>query len=61
MGLSADQFKILPFELTSEMIDAGVEALCEFQDDDGSTLSERVVEVFLHMMSRRPKEYGLTG
>lgn len=39
-------------EITPEMIDAGVSALAEFQEGDGSTLAERVSEVFLHMISR---------
>lgn len=42
--------------LTPEMIEAGVMALAEFEDGDGSTLAERVTEVFLHMLSERPKQ-----
>lgn len=42
--------------LTPEMVDAGVEALSQFEDGDGSSLAERVVEVFLYMIAECPSE-----
>lgn len=48
----------VPFQIvvTDEMIDAGIEALASFQEGDGSTLSEKVVEIYLHMFSHRPRD-----
>jgi hypothetical protein len=42
--------------ITSEMIDAGVDALAEFQEGDGSNLADRVVEVYLQMFFHRPSK-----
>lgn len=39
-----------------QMIEAGVDALLQFEDGDGSTLAERVAEVFLSMISQRATE-----
>lgn len=39
-----------------QMIEAGVEALLQFEDGDGSTLAERVAEVFLSMIAQRATE-----
>jgi hypothetical protein len=47
------QFEIV---VTPEMIEAGIDAYCEFQAGDGSTASEIVTEIYLHMFSNRPRE-----
>lgn len=47
------QFEIV---VTPQMIEAGVDAYCEFQQGDGSTATEIVTEIYLHMFSNRPIE-----
>ncbi len=44
---------------TPQMIEAGVYALSQFEDGDGSTLAERVAEVFLSMSAQRATEQFL--
>jgi hypothetical protein len=39
--------------VTPAMIDAGVEAYCEYQQGDGLSVAEIVTEIYLHMFSSR--------
>lgn len=46
-------------EVTPEMIEAGIEALSEFEPGDGSRPDEIVISVFLRMLAELPSGSGL--